>query len=94
MSRFRDKEITLVEIGIHNGGSLHIWKKYLPKAKIIGIDINEDCKRFEKDGFIIEIGNQNSEEFWENFKLAVNLIINLYIRSNLPLKYQITTVQL
>ena len=67
LSRFKDKEITLVEIGIHNGGSLHIWKKYLPKAKIIGIDINEDCKRFEKDGFIIEIGNQNSKEFWENF---------------------------
>ena len=35
LSRFRDKEITLVEIGIHNGGSLHIWKKYLLKQKIL-----------------------------------------------------------
>ncbi len=67
LSRFKDKEITLVEIGIHNGGSLYIWKKFLPKAKIIGIDLNENCRRFEKDGFIIEIGDQNSEEFWKNF---------------------------
>ena len=67
LSRYKDKEITLVEIGIHNGGSLYIWKKFLPKAKVIGIDLNEDCRRFEKDGFIIEIGDQNSEEFWKNF---------------------------
>ena len=26
--RFKDKDITFVEIGIQNGGSLEIWKKY------------------------------------------------------------------
>ena len=25
---YKDKDITFVEIGIHNGGSLEIWKKY------------------------------------------------------------------
>lgn len=67
LSKFKDKEITFVEIGIHNGGSLYIWKKFLPKAKIIGIDLNEDWRKFEKDGFVIEIGDQNSEEFWKEF---------------------------
>ena len=72
LSKFKDKEITFVEIGIHNGGSLYIWKKFFPKAKIIGIDINEDCRKFEKDGFIIEIGDQTSEEFWKNFFIKHN----------------------
>ena len=27
-SKYINKSITFVEIGIHNGGSLEIWKKY------------------------------------------------------------------
>ena len=42
-------------------------KKFLPKAKIIGIDINSDCKKFEKYGFNIEIGDQSSKIFWKKF---------------------------
>tara|TARA_Y100000591_G_C21733035_1_gene645165 strand:+ start:316 stop:1062 length:747 start_codon:yes stop_codon:yes gene_type:complete len=67
LSKYRDKDITFVEIGVKDGGSLFFFKKYLPKAKIIGIDLNEDCKKFEKYGFNIEIGDQSSKEFWENF---------------------------
>lgn len=67
LSKYKDQEITFVEIGIENGGSLFIWKKFFPKAKIIGIDLNHECKKFEKDGFIIEIGDQNSIKFWEYF---------------------------
>ena len=38
-------------MGIFNGGSLKIWKEYFgPDAKIIGIDINPECKKFEEDG--------------------------------------------
>ncbi len=40
-SPYKNKEITFVEIGILNGGSLSIWKKFLgDKARIIGIDLN------------------------------------------------------
>ena len=56
-----------VEIGVKDGGSLFFLKKFLPKAKIIGIDINNDCKKFEKYGFNIEIGDQSSKQFWKNF---------------------------
>ena len=49
-SKFKDKNITFVEIGVYNGGSLKIWKNYFgPKSRIIGIDINPDCKKFEDD---------------------------------------------
>ena len=67
-SKFKDKNITFVEIGVYNGGSLKIWKNYFgPKSRIIGIDINPDCKKFEDDGIEIHIGNQSDPMFWENF---------------------------
>ncbi|GMO36043.1 MAG: class I SAM-dependent methyltransferase [Termitinemataceae bacterium] len=36
--------ITILEIGVSNGGSLEIWEKYLPRnSQIHGIDINSKC---------------------------------------------------
>lgn len=32
------KEITLLEIGIHKGGSLLLWRDYFPHGTIVGID--------------------------------------------------------
>ena len=65
---FKNKNITFVEIGVKNGGSLEIWKKYFGKqSRIIGIDINPKCQIFEKDGYEIFIGNQSSPEFWNFF---------------------------
>ena len=37
------------------------------RAKIIGVDLNPDIKRFQKYGFDIIIGDQSSEEFWRKF---------------------------
>jgi hypothetical protein len=33
-----DKEITLLEVGVHRGGSLRLWRDYFPRGTIIGID--------------------------------------------------------
>ena len=66
--RFRDKKITFVEVGVLNGGSLEVWKKYFHKdSRIIGIDLNPECKKFEEKGVEIFIGDQSSEIFWDNF---------------------------
>ena len=66
--KYRDKKITFVEVGVFNGGSLEIWKKYFhPESRIIGIDLNPECKKFEEKGVEIFIGDQSSEIFWENF---------------------------
>lgn len=35
-----DKEVKLLEIGIHEGGSLMLWKDYFSIGTIVGIDIN------------------------------------------------------
>ena len=68
LSNYRNKKIKFVEIGVANGGSLFMWKKYFgKKAKIIGIDLNPSAKKLEKKGFKIYIGNQSDKKFWDYF---------------------------
>ena len=67
-SQYKNKKITFVEIGILNGGSLNIWKKFFGEnARIIGIDYNPECKKLESEGYEIFIGNQADENFWDTF---------------------------
>ncbi len=57
-SVFRNEQINLIEIGVLNGDSLRMWAKFFPNARIIGIDITEDCRRHANDRIIVEIGSQ------------------------------------
>jgi hypothetical protein len=67
-SKYKNKNIKFVEIGVFSGGSLFMWKKFFgPKAKIIGIDLNPDSLKLKKYGFEIEIGDQSNENFWSFF---------------------------
>ena len=66
--KYQGKKITFVEIGILDGGSLEIWKKYFGKdARIIGIDNNPECKKFENEEYEIIIGSQSDPFFWRKF---------------------------
>ena len=68
LSDYRGKDITFVEIGVLDGGSLEMWKKYFGKnAKIIGIDLNPKSKKFEQEGIEIFLGDQADKNFWESF---------------------------
>ena len=65
LQKYVDCEVTIVEVGIFNGGSLFMWRKFFgPKARIIGIDLNPDAREWEKHGFEIYIGDQSCETFW------------------------------
>ena len=67
-NRYVNKELVLLEIGVSHGGSLQMWRKYFGKeARIIGVELNPEAKKFEKDGFEIFIGNQSDENFWKDF---------------------------
>jgi len=37
--KYKDKQISLLEIGINGGGSLYLWGKYFENGNILGIDI-------------------------------------------------------
>ena len=74
-SRYRNQNITFVEIGVLGGGSLFMWRNYFgPKARIIGIDLNPNAKKWEEHGFQIYIGSQSDQKFWEYFSRKVGLI--------------------
>ena len=69
---YRGEAITFIEVGVFNGGSLHMWREYFgEKARIIGVDLNPIALELEKDGFEIYIGNQESSDFWIDLKSKV-----------------------
>ncbi|MDD5571480.1 MAG: hypothetical protein PHD97_10055 [Bacteroidales bacterium] len=71
-SRFRDKETTILEIGVNQGGSLQMWKSYFgEKAKIYGIDINPWCKELEEENIKIFIGSQTDKKFLQEIKKTI-----------------------
>lgn len=62
LSRFRNKSPVMLEIGVFGGGSLAMWREYFgPGCKIIGLDINPDCKAHEAEDIEIFIGSQDDE---------------------------------
>jgi hypothetical protein len=62
---YRGRAVTFVEVGVLNGGSLHMWRRFLgPAARIIGVDLNEGARRWEADGFEIAVGDQGDPAFW------------------------------
>jgi hypothetical protein len=62
LAPLRDEPIGLLEIGVNEGASLRMWKKYFSLADIYGIDINPECAKL-KGEFKIAIGNQKDSEF-------------------------------
>ena len=92
-SLYKNKKITFVEIGVLNGGSLLMWKNFFGiNARIIGIDMNPECKKFEKDGFEIFIGDQSDPHFWKNFFEKVGKIDFILDDGGHTNKQQITTL--
>ena len=63
-ARFRGQAPHVVEFGVSQGGSLHLWKDYFGAGvKLYGVDINPHCKQFEEDGVEIFIGDQEDRGF-------------------------------
>ncbi len=61
------KPVTFIEIGCGPGGSLQMWKQYFgPHARIVGIDINPECKKFAEDQIEIHIGAQQDPAFLQH----------------------------
>jgi hypothetical protein len=66
LGRYRGTNLTFIEIGVLNGGSLFMWRDYFgPTARIIGVDANPGAKKWENDHFEIFIGDQSDGKFWD-----------------------------
>jgi hypothetical protein len=64
-SPFRHRPVSVVEIGVQNGGSLEVWSRYFPAARaIVGCDVNPLCAelRFEDPRISVIVAPANSPE--------------------------------
>lgn len=57
----KDYPFKILEIGVQNGASVKTWEKAYPKAQIVGVDIDPECKQFESDRVTIEIADQGDD---------------------------------
>jgi hypothetical protein len=74
-SRYRNKDVVILEIGVSQGGSLQMWKNYFgEKAKIVGIDIDPRCKSLEEENIEIFIGSQSDRKFLRDVKAQIPLV--------------------
>jgi hypothetical protein len=63
-SEYRKRPITLLEIGVQNGGSLELWSRYFSNAeKIVGCDINPACSAlaYADPRISLIVGDANTE---------------------------------
>ncbi len=71
-SKFRGKRPKILEIGVYSGGSLEMWREYFgADCEIFGVDINPECRQFQKEGITIKIANQSDRSFWRKFREEV-----------------------
>ena len=66
LAPWKNKKVTLLEIGVQNGGSLEMWREYLgPDSTILGIDINSKCQEATnvEENIHVKIGNANNTQF-------------------------------
>ena len=62
--KFVNTDVTFIEIGCGEGGSLQMWKRFFgPYARIVGIDLRPECKEFAEDQIEIRIGDQSDRSF-------------------------------
>jgi O-antigen biosynthesis protein len=79
---YRNRHIRFLEIGIQNGGSLEIWGKYFPKAKIfVGCDINPNCTQLQFDDaritlVVADANNYDTRQQILNLSPEFDLIID------------------
>ncbi|MBT5078036.1 MAG: class I SAM-dependent methyltransferase, partial [Candidatus Marinimicrobia bacterium] len=69
LSKYKNTEVIILEIGVSQGGSLQMWKNYFgDKCKIYGVDINPRCKELEENQVEIIIGSQENKSFLTSLK--------------------------
>jgi len=65
----REKDITLLELGVREGWSMNMWTEYFPNGEFWGIDNDKEglCpKSFSCDRVHFHLGSQDDKLFLEN----------------------------
>ena len=76
-SKYRGKDINMMEIGVGSGGAVKMWREYFrnnnskANVNIYAIDKNPKCKQFEQDNIKIFIGSQDDRDFLKEVKSQI-----------------------
>jgi Methyltransferase domain len=93
-SRFRNRKINILEIGISHGGSLEMWNDYFHgNATIYAVDINPECKKFENDYTRVLIGSQEDKKFLQKLNMELPSLDILIDDGGHSMKQQIMTFE-
>ncbi len=91
---YRGKKVTIVEFGVASGGSLDMWRDYFGgKAKLYGIDIDPECKRYETKDTKIFIGDQADRKFLRKIRKEIGPIDILIEDGGHAMNQQIATFE-
>ena len=95
LKKFVGRAPRILEIGILGGGSIELWLKYFgPGTSVVGLDINEDCLKYEYNGDVkIVMGNQGDPAFWDDFLKTQNKFDIVIDDGSHVMNHQITTLQ-
>ena len=94
-SHYRNSQLCILEIGVSQGGSLQMWKKYFGKqCKVYGVDINPQCKELEEEQIEIIIGDQEDKKFLLSLKNKIPKIDILIDDGGHTMNQQINTFEI
>jgi len=94
LSRFRGKQVTMLEIGVSQGGSLDMWREYFGDGlALYAVDIDERCKQFEREGVTIFIGDQGDRGFLRKIREQMPPLDILIDDGGHTMKQQIRTFE-
>lgn len=81
LASIKDKDISMLEVGVQNGGSLETWSSYFKNGRsFIGCDIDPNCAhlKYEDPRINIVIGDVNSQETYNKIT-SINSSFDLVI---------------
>jgi len=93
-ARFRERPVTMLEIGVYHGGSLAMWQSYFhPDSRFIGVDINPRARRFAGGNVEIDIGDQSDRNFLRALRGRLGSVDILLDDGGHSMNQQITTFE-
>lgn len=93
-SRYRGRDVCVVEIGVYKGGSLQMWKHYFGRqARIVGVDVDPACSAFAEPQIDIVIGDQADRGFLRSLRERIPSIDILIDDGGHTMQQQIATFE-
>lgn len=77
LSKYKSKDVKVLELGIQNGKSLQMWSEYFTKGFVYGVDIDEKCKKYESENTKVIIQDLSDEDGLDSLaQLKCNIVID------------------